>query len=114
MTFRFPRGNKYRAEPVHVDGIRFASKREAKRYGELQLLLKAGEITDLELQKRIALTVNGVVICHYVADFAYLEPNKAGGLPEQVVEDTKGFRTPEYKLKAKLFEAIFGFPIREV
>jgi len=38
---------KYRAEPVIIDGVRFASKKEGKRYGELKLLEVAREISDL-------------------------------------------------------------------
>ena len=42
--------NKYKAKPLTVDGIRFASQREGSRYRELKLLEKAGQITGLELQ----------------------------------------------------------------
>lgn len=34
-----PAGNKYHAIAVHVDGRRFASKKEAARYLELRLLV---------------------------------------------------------------------------
>ena len=47
--------HKYNAIPTTVDGIRFASKREARRYLELKLLQKAGHISDLELQPRFRL-----------------------------------------------------------
>lgn len=53
--------------------------------------------------------VNGALICEYRADFMY--QTRCG---EWVVEDAKGFRTPEYKLKAKLMRAVFGIAIREV
>lgn len=99
------RPNKYRNTPVVHDGIRFASKAEGKRYLELKLLERAGKITNLRLQERIPLAAHGRKICTYVADFAYwveLEP---------VVEDVKGMLTPEFKLKAKLFHAQFGYPI---
>jgi hypothetical protein len=92
-----------------VDGIKFASKKEAKRYGELKMLERAGEIFDLQLQPRFGLIVERKKICTYVGDFQYVTKD---GRP--VVEDAKGFKTPEYKLKAKLFEAVIGFPIREV
>ena len=42
--------NKYHAIPVHVDGVRFASKKEAARFLELQLLAEAGLLADLECQ----------------------------------------------------------------
>jgi hypothetical protein len=103
------RRNKYRNEPVVVDGIRFASKREARRYGELRLLERAGEITNLELQPRFGITVNGVRVCDYVADFVYVLRNG-----QKVVEDAKGFRTPEYKLKRRLMKAIHNVEVAEV
>jgi dsDNA-binding SOS-regulon protein len=63
--------SKYGAVRTEVDGISFASKKEARRYSELKLLERAGEIADLQLQPRFPLTVNGVRVCTYVADFQY-------------------------------------------
>lgn len=85
----------------------FASRREERRYDELALLEMAGKIRDLAKQVTFRLEVNGVLVCRYIADFVYTEDGK------NVVEDCKGFRTPEYKLKAKLFRAIHGYEIRE-
>ena len=105
------RPSKYRNKPIVVDGIRFASKREAKRWGELKLLEKAKEITELERQTRWALcTEDGVRVGHYVADFTYLQ----GHDRRVVVEDAKGVRTELYKWKKKHFEAQYGIPITEV
>ena len=101
--------HKYKAKPTIFDGIRFASKSEAKRYAVLKLLQDAGEIRDLKTQYSIAIDVNGKHICNYVADFHYY--TKTG---RPVVEDVKGFRTPVYKLKKKLVEAVHGIEIREV
>jgi hypothetical protein len=92
---------KYSNVPATLDGIRFASKLEAKRYGELKLLERAKQIRLLEVHPRYPLSCNGIHICDYVADFAYVVIT--GGYC--VVEDTKGFATPEYKLKVKLFRA---------
>ncbi len=104
------RRNKYGNHKVVVDGISFASKAEAKRYGELKLLERAGEITKLELQPKFALVgIGATKICQYRADFSYQNTN--GPL---VVEDVKGCRTPVYRLKAKLFRDNFGFSITEV
>jgi hypothetical protein len=104
--------NKYRAEKTVVDGIKFASKREAARYGELKLLLAAGRIAGLELQVVFDIVVNGEKVCRYVADFAYWIPNGRGDA--RVVEDAKGVRTPVYRLKRALMRAVFGIEIREV
>lgn len=100
---------KYGNKRTVVDGINFASQKEARRYGELKLLAKAGEIQNLQLQPRFPLKVFGQLVTTYVGDFQYLETNG-----RVVVEDAKGFKTPEYKIKAKLFAAVVGFPIREV
>lgn len=100
---------KYRNQPTEVDGIRFASKAEAKRYNELKLLEKAGEITDLELQKRYPLAAfDGTKIGVYVADFDYTDRKTLS----RVTEDVKGVLTPTFKLKAKLFKAQFGREIK--
>lgn len=100
--------SKYGAVRTEIDGITFASKREAKRYGELRLLERDGQIAGLELQPRYPLKVNGKLVTTYVADFRFREH---GAL---VVEDAKGMRTQAYIIKAKLFAAIHGFQIREV
>lgn len=99
--------SKFRAVPTEIDGIRFASKREAARYRELRLLERAGQITDLRLQVRYPLVVNGVKIGRYTADFVYSE-NGA-----EVVEDCKGVRVRDYVLRAKLMLALYGVTIRE-
>lgn len=103
---------KYKAQPVTIDGIRFASKKEAKRYCELRLLLKAGEISNLEIHPRFKLLINGAALRYdggrpafYVADFAYFDPSRE----RRIVEDVKSpaTRTPLYKLKRALVEAIY-------
>lgn len=100
---------KYGNVPTEVDGRRFASRREAARYCELRLLERAGAIRHLECQVPYRLTVGGLLVCRYVADFRYTE---ADG--REVVEDAKGYRTPEYKLKAKLMKAVHGITVVEV
>ncbi len=95
---------KYRNVPTVVDGIRFASKREAFRYCELKLLERAGDIKELRLQPRYPLAVNGLHVSTYVGDFEYVE-SKSGRL---ITEDSKGVRTRDFINKAKLFHALYG------
>ena len=90
------------------NGQRFASQAERGRYLTLLTLETVGEIADLKCQVWFPLVVNGVKVCSYVADFTYQD--RTGTL---VVEDHKGYRTPEYKLKAKLFAAVHGWAITE-
>lgn len=107
--------SKYKSRKTVVDGIEFDSKKEAKRYSELKLLERAGQIQELELQKPFVLIpaqkVNGKVAeraCKYIADFVYKENGKT------VVEDTKGVKTKDYIIKRKLMLLVHNIQIREV
>jgi len=91
---------KYRNQPVVVNGVRFASKAEAKRDAELQSLAKAGKIHRLERQPRFVLRANGEKVCTYVADWRYFEGER------EVVEDKKGVQTPAFKIKWALAKAL--------
>jgi len=99
-----------------VDGITFDSKREAKRYAELQILVRAGEISDLERQYEITLlgrqdtlrTPTGRAM-RYFADFRYYD-KRAGAW---VIEDAKGHPTDTYKMKKAVLAAM-GLEIIEV
>jgi hypothetical protein len=117
---------KYGNKKVTLDDITFDSRKEARRYRELKLLERAGQIQHLELQKEFVLiptqreadTVGirggikrGKVIEHavkYKADFVYTENG------ETVVEDTKGMRTKDYIIKRKLMLYVHQIRIREV
>ncbi|MGA1047727.1 MAG: DUF1064 domain-containing protein [Minisyncoccia bacterium] len=97
--------NKYKAKKTIIDGITFDSKSEAKRYQELKLLERGGQIKNLSLQPKFLLQ-EGFVNIHtggkeraieYVGDFMYSEGS------ETIVEDCKGFKTSDYKIKRKLF-----------
>lgn len=106
--------SKYHAEKTIIDGERFDSKREAERWQELRLMEKAGEISNLRRQVKYELipafkkpgerTERSV---SYIADFVYTENG------ETVVEDSKGFKTKEYRLKRKLMIEKYGIWIRE-
>ena len=114
------RWHKYHAKPTDVDGVRFASKREAARYSELKLWLRVGRIQDLTLQPEYPIHVvklyrNGwpieiATVGKYIGDFEYTVC--ASG--EIVTEDVKGVKTSTYQLKKKLVEAIHGITISEV
>lgn len=121
--------NKYHSQKCMAGGIQFDSKKEARRYGELLLLERAGAITGLRRQVKYILIPaqyeeyerygkNGNRLkdgkkllekeCAYIADFVYSENGK------MVVEDTKGMRTKDYVIKRKLMLYIHGIRIREV
>lgn len=134
MAYRWQRTaktNKYNAKKVSVDGIEFDSKKEARRYQELLLLQKAGEIYMLERQKVYELlpaqrepdtvgkrggVIKGKLLeraVEYVADFVYTDKNG-----KTVVEDVKGFRDggayAVFVLKRKLMLYRYGIKIIEV
>lgn len=107
------RANKYHAKKTVVDGIEFDSAKEAKRYAKLRALEDAGKIQGLRLQVPFELVpsfeCDGVKYrgTKYVADFVYYRDGKV------VVEDCKGFKTAEYKLKKKLMAYINHVNIEE-
>lgn len=105
-------GNK----KVTIDGIKLDSQREAKRYGELKLLERAGEISDLRTGVYFVLAPAAKLhgekatkpALRYKADFVYMRNG------EQIVEDAKGFQTPVYRTKKHLMKTVLGIDVIEV
>lgn len=105
---------KYANEPTTIDGMRFDSKAEARRWVELSLLVRAKQITDLQRQVEFELVPatsrpsggreRAVV---YRADFVYMRDGR------RVVEDVKGASTPEYRIKRKLMLWRHGIEVLE-
>lgn len=91
------------------DGIKHDSIKEANRWCELNLLLRAGVIQDLQRQVKFELLPKqeGERAVYYIADFVYTENGK------RIVEDAKGMRTEAYKLKKKMMLYFHGIKIRE-
>lgn len=81
------------------------SKFEAGVAQELTLLKRAGEIKDFEEQVTIPLEVNGYHICNYKIDFVIKHND---GIVEY--REAKGFTTDVWKLKWKIFEALYDKP----
>lgn len=125
------KGNKYGNNKIVVDGEIFDSRKEARRYQELLVLLRAGEISDLRRQVKYVLipaqrepdTIGpkggrkpGKVIekeLSYIADFVFYD--QKGNL---VVEDVKGYKGgPAYALftvKRKLMLWIHKIRVEEI
>jgi hypothetical protein len=95
-----------------IDNITFASKIEADHYCDLRLLLRAGKISNLEVHKKYGLTVSGVGITNYVADFVFTENGRT------VVQDTKGadkgLAYEMFLIKKRLVLACYGIEVEEV
>lgn len=117
--------NKYRNRKITRNGITYDSQKEAHRHAELLLLEKAGTISGLQRQVKFVLipaqyepdtigkrggVKRGKLIereCAYIADFVYTQDG------ETIVEDAKGFKTPEYRIKKKLLLWVRGIRIKE-
>ncbi len=102
--------NKYFAKKTVAMGLKFDSRWEAERWGQLKAMERAGVVDQLDRQVTYLLEVNGQKICNYIADYTYLLLDEEG-LSRFIVEDAKGVLTPEFKLKKKLMLAIHGIDI---
>jgi hypothetical protein len=106
---------KYGAKPCEIGGEKYRSQREAARHQQLLLLERAGHIRDLRREVPFPLAPPVVIgsrkrpAIRFFADFTYYEAGKPG----LVVEDSKGVRTPVYRLKRHLMKAIHGIDILE-
>ena len=109
--------NKFKNVKTTINEIHFDSKKEANRYNELMLMLKAGEIEDLKLQPDFTLqeaytTPEGkrIKAIRYKADFSYKKDNKL------IVEDvkSKATKTPIYSMKRKMMAEKYGIDITEI
>jgi hypothetical protein len=111
--FRKPSRNKYGAKKTVVGEIKFDSKKEAHRWIELQLLEKAGEISNLQRQVKIELLGHIAPVLtrtgrkmRLTVDFAYVE----NGL--LIYEDVKGFMTRDYDVRVAVVKAM-GLEVKE-
>lgn len=95
--------NKYKAIKVTDDGITFDSKAEHRRYCELKLFVKAGEIEGLVVHPKFQAIVNEKKVCVVELDFQYMDLLRK----QLVYEDVKGVYTPVSRLKHKLLKALF-------
>lgn len=129
MYFYRNKKNKYANNKKEYNGLKFDSSKELKRYMELELLEKAGEIKDLRTQVIYELIPvqrepdmtgprggirKGRVIerpVTYIADFVYEDKNR-----NIIVEDVKSpiTRTPQYIIKRKLMLYMHGIRITEI
>ena len=103
-----------------MDGVVFDSLAELRRYRELKLLQRAGQIKDLRAHVKYPMAVNGQAITSYEADFVYTDLAKNESYPvgrgRTVVEDVKGRKknTDAFIIKKKLLLALHGITINEI
>ena len=103
------RRHKYGAKQVIIDGHVFPSKAEARKYVELKLLWRAGEVLEIELQPKFELQPGfrhqgkAILPITYTADFRV---TYADGRVEVI--DVKGVRTQQYQLRKKML--LYRYP----
>lgn len=115
MKPTYSKKSKYGSRKVTIDGVTYDSLKEYHRFCDLKLMQRAGIITGLQRQVKYELLptqrINGKVIerpVYYYADFVYKMDRQL------VVEDVKGYKTPEYVIKRKLMLSVYGIQIHEV
>ena len=102
---KYSYGSKFGNKITELDGIKFRSKKEAKRYQELTLLKKSGEV-DFFLRQ---------VPMHFPSGTKYVLDYMVFWNDGRITwEDVKGFRTDIYRLKKKEVEYHYPIEITEV
>jgi len=97
--------HKFKAKPTETDGIKFSSKKEAKRYNTLKILQAKEEVLFFLRQVPFHLPGNTKYVCDFLVFWA------DGSV---TVEDVKGFKTPMYILKKKQVEDMYPVTIEEI
>ena len=110
--------NKYGNKICNYDGFKFHSIRERNRYIVLKEKQNKGQIKGLKLQVVFVLA-DAVVLdgrkrpaLKYVADFVY--DDVTSGQAIRIVEDSKGFRTADYRIKRHLMMSVHSIEVKEV
>jgi len=108
---------KFGNEKVYHDGMKFDSKRELRHWLKLVQRQQLGLIRDLQRQVPFELAPKVDLgekrkkpAMRYVADFVYVDVETG----ETIVEDAKGFQTPQYRDRKHLMASVHGIVIREV
>ncbi len=100
-----PKPHKYGAKRTEYGGKIYPSRHEANRAAELVLMARAGEV--VTVMEQVSFLLPGGH--KYIADFVILWPDG-----HYTVEDAKGVKTPEYKIKRDLMLEKYGIEIQEV
>jgi len=93
--------SKYFARLQKIDGFTFDSQMEAARYEYWRLYLKAGEILHLDVHPVV--TLPGAI--RWTLDFCVWVRLENGRGLHCIYEDVKGFATPDFKMKRRLFDS---------
>lgn len=100
-----PKRSKYGAKATWVDGWRFDSRAEARRYGELKALQAAGEIA--YFLRQVPFHLPGTTL--YRVDFLIVENDGRARY-----EDVKGVLTKECAMKLRQVRELYGVEVELV
>lgn len=98
----FSNKRKYNNELQTYNGYSYDSKLEAKYAGELDYLVKAGEVEKWERQHKLQIEINGKHIANYFIDFKVWFTD---GRVE--FHEVKGYETPVWRIKWKCCKALY-------
>jgi len=112
--------NKMRNVRIEIDGIKFQSKKEGKRYSDLKMLVRAGLISHLIVQPKAYIVIDKKFNVNtnrnitYRLDFKYYDIE----LEKVVCEDVKGRKSgTQYRLfllKKCLMKQIYNIDVIEI
>lgn len=102
MYYQYPQKKKFSNKTTYYNNVWYQSIKEADYAQELDLRIKAKDLKEWKRQVPIDMVVNGMKICTYKIDFVEIDHND-----NEVWTEVKGFETPEWRLKWKLFEALY-------
>jgi hypothetical protein len=114
-----PKPRKYLNNKVTVDGIEFDSRKEARRWAVLKLMLAAGQIYDLQRQEVFELAPAARLhgedrmkpAIRYISDFSYWRDGV------RIIEDVKSHATRSlapFRMKKHLMKTVHGLDVHEM
>lgn len=95
---------KFGNQTAEYNGSIYHSIKEANYARQLDLRVRAknDSLKEWRRQVPVHLYVNGAKICTYTIDFVEIDD-----LGNEMYTEVKGFETPEWRLKWKLFDALY-------
>lgn len=105
--------SRFPAKRVEIDGIVFASKKEARRYQQLKFLEMGGKVADIEVHPSYRMEINGQHYCSYTPDFRYRDLER-GCIVVEEVKSSGTRKDAAYRLRRKACELFHGIEVVEV
>lgn len=93
--------NKYKAKPMEVDGVFYASQKEYKHTTLLNARVQNGELIRWEAQPQLMFFLHGRKICGYRMDYITW---RTDGVIELI--EVKGMSLPDWRIRWRLLQAL--------